>query len=239
MPTYTHKGQYLYPVHFHHKMDNILNNYDNHNENNNVHHHYQHSHATTQCWYYTLVACLWTLLGCVAVVVVDVVVCWHVFSCIVGMVVLSCALLWVVALPLVVLFVCCMLCGAVPGTAITAACVMLFPVCPVWLSASLSFSTMSMLYQIELLIMCRSCVLIVSFTQGCHIACLLSCCTVQGIICMTARKTERRTERHRDRKRSEGDPSRLCVQPRVYLRLVVFKNTLSILFRNPSWGPSQ
>ena len=150
MPTYTHKGQYLYPVHFHHKMDNILNNYDNHNENNNVHHHYQHSHATTQCWYYTLVACLWTLLGCVAVVVVDVVVCWHVFSCIVGMVVLSCALLWVVALPLVVLFVCCMLCGAVPGTAITAACVMLFPVCPVWLSASLSFSTMSMLYQIEL-----------------------------------------------------------------------------------------
>ena len=46
-PTYRQKGQYLYPVHFHHKMENIQNNDFIHNENNYVHHHYcyQHSHT--------------------------------------------------------------------------------------------------------------------------------------------------------------------------------------------------
>ena len=45
-PTYTQKGQYLYPIHFDHKIESILNNANIDNENNNVHHHhhYQHSH---------------------------------------------------------------------------------------------------------------------------------------------------------------------------------------------------
>ena len=58
-PTHTHKGQHLYPVHFHHKIDNIGNNDDNHKENNHVHHHhhYQHSHSdTTHCLYFSVVS---------------------------------------------------------------------------------------------------------------------------------------------------------------------------------------